>query len=205
MMTLLHSILNSHYLFWVLLAVPSRGLVADIWWEDKYYAEIMYESGTWSVIFMVVALAITPLMKISKNWRPIFWLQKRRRAIGVASFGYAALHTYFYIRFVGTLELVVLEAFDIVFLLGWIAFIMLIILALTSNQTSVRKLGRTWKPLQRMAYAALAFSFLHWWWLDQFIPELVYWTAIIAALQVMRVTFSKLNLKRRRLTSSLPQ
>ena len=165
----------------------------------------MYESGTWSVIFMAIALAITPLMRISKNWRPIFWLQKRRRAIGVASFGYAALHTYFYIRYVGSFDLVVLEAVDIAFLLGWIALLMLIVLAITSNQTSVRKLGQAWKPLQRIAYPTLAFSFLHWWWIEQFIPELIYWAAIIAALQIMRLVLPKLNLKKKRLTSSLPR
>ncbi len=204
-MNILRSVLNSHIVFWVLLAIPSRELISDIWLNDSYYAEIMYESGTWSVIFMVMALAITPIMKITKNWRPVFWLQRRRRAIGVASFGYAALHTFFYIRYVGNFELIVLEALDTAFLLGWIAFLALIVLATTSNQTSVRKLGKLWKPLQRMAYAALALSLLHWLWIDQFIPDLIVWTSIIVCLQAIRLIMAKSSPRKRRLTSSLPQ
>lgn len=204
-MNILRSILNSHYLFWFVLAFPSWHLVVDVWKADLYYAEIMYESGTWSVIFMVIALAITPLMRITGNSRIVFWLQKRRRAIGVASFGYAALHTYFYVRYVGSLELIVLEAFDTVFWLGWLGFVLLLVLAITSNQMSVRKLGRSWKPLQRTAYAALFVSLLHWWWIEQFIPSLIYWAAIIAALQVLRLIFTSFNAGRKRPTSSLPQ
>jgi sulfoxide reductase heme-binding subunit YedZ len=204
-MNILRSILNSHYLFWFVLAFPSWHLVVDVWKADLYYAEIMYESGTWSVIFMVIALAITPLMRITGNSRIVFWLQKRRRAIGVASFGFAALHTYFYVRYVGSLELIVLEAFDTVFWLGWLGFVLLLVLAMTSNQMSVRKLGRSWKLLQRTAYAALFVSLLHWWWIEQFIPSLIYWAAIIAALQVLRLIFTSFNAARKRPTSSLPQ
>ena len=202
-MKTLRVIFNSQYAFWFLLAIPSWDLVADIWWDDLYYAEIMYLSGTWSVIFMIGALAMTPLMKLTGNWWPVFWLLKRRRAIGVASFGYAALHTFFYIRQVGTLELVVLEAFDTVFWLGWLAFILLIVLAITSNQTSVRKLGRHWKTLQRLAYAGLAFSFLHWLWIDQFIPELIDWVAAIVVLQTIRLLFSIHKRKKDSSTNSL--
>ena len=204
-MKILRSIFNSHYLFWLLLALPGQHLIRDVLWPDLYYPELMYDSGSWSVIFMIAALALTPLMKLTGNWWPIFWLLQRRRAIGVASFGYAALHTFYYVRYVGNLELIILEAVELELLIGWLALVLLIVLAATSNTKSVRKLGRNWKRLQRLSYLAIGLSLLHWYWIYQFVPELTYWAAAIAALQVARVTITKWKSRDSTPTKTLPQ
>ena len=99
MLPFIKTIFNHRFFLWFILAIPAPALLADIFEKNRYYAEIMYESGLLSVQLMVLALSLTPLQKLFKNWPSIRggirWLVKRRRAIGVASFGYAALHTFF--------------------------------------------------------------------------------------------------------------
>ena len=190
-MTFLRSLLHSQELFWLLLALPSLPLLADLWWAERYYAEIMYESGLLSVQFTVLALAITPLLQLVKDWSPgrkiMLWLQKRRRAIGVTAFGYAAIHTTFYVRETGSLELVWLDIPEPELAVGWIAMVLFLVLAITSNSGSVRWLKSKWKPLQRLAYLAAAFTALHWWLIGQFQKDLLIWFVPIAVLQLVRI------------------
>jgi len=47
-------------------------------------------------------------------------------------------------------------------LTGWIALLIFLALAVTSNNTSVRRLGKSWKALHRLVYAAAILTFLHW-------------------------------------------
>jgi sulfoxide reductase heme-binding subunit YedZ len=47
-------------------------------------------------------------------------------------------------------------------LTGWIAFLVFIALAVTSNDASVRALGRTWRRLHKAVYAAAVLTYLHW-------------------------------------------
>lgn len=184
-------ILQSPYPVWLLLSVPAWPLIADIGVNERYYAEIMWESGVWSVQFLVLALAISPLTRLFSDWTafrtPSRWLLKQRRAIGVASFGYALLHTLFYVRYTGSLDLILLEATDLFLAFGWAGFLILAVLASTSNRVSVRALATRWKPLQRFAYLAAAFTALHWLWADQFLETLYWWVAITAILQILRV------------------
>ena len=45
---------------------------------------------------------------------------------------------------------------------GWLALVVMLVLAATSNDASVRRLGRRWPLLHRTVYAAAALSFVHW-------------------------------------------
>lgn len=185
---------------WILLALPAPALLADIGVNERYYAELMYESGLPAVQLMILALAITPAMWLTKNWPRVHgivrWLGKRRRYIGLAAFGYAALHTFFYIREIGSLDLVILELSEIELTTGWLAFVILLALALTSNDFSVRWMGKRWKRLQRGAYLAAAITALHWFLFDQFLNEMLWWFGLIALLQIARVLIQRLGSRR---------
>jgi len=191
MFPIIKRILNSPSSFWILLAIPAPALLADISERNRYYAEIMYESGLLSVQLMVLALSLTPLLGLLNWWRParavIRWLIQRRRAIGVASFGYAALHTFFYVRQMGSLELVVLDLSEKELAIGWVAFAILLALGLTSNTFSLRLLGKRWKQLQRWAYGAALLTALHWFWVNQFLNELLIWFLPLILLQTIRI------------------
>ena len=72
-------------------------------------------------------------------------------------------------------------------LTGWLAFAIFLPLALTSNDASVRMLGRSWKRLHRAVYAAAVLSFAHWI-LEAFDPAVAYaHLAVLAAIQSARL------------------
>ena len=87
---------------------------------------------------------------------------RRRRYLGVAAFVYATLHTLFYLIAEGTLQHVLAEALELGIWTGWAAFLIFIPLAATSNDWSVRRLARNWKPLQRWVYPAATLTLVHW-------------------------------------------
>ena len=190
MLSKIQSFLNALPLTWLILALPAIPFVKEIFVNERYYAEIMYETGLLAVQFTVLALAVTPLMRLFRRWniamRFIRWFLQRRRAIGIAAFGYALLHTYFYVRELGSLELVILDLEEWYLLTGWLAFVIFLALALTSNAISVKRLGRNWKILQRGAYLAAGFTALHWYLVGQFQMQLLVWFLPIALLQLTR-------------------
>ena len=190
-MSLAARLIQSRFLLWVLLTLPALPLLKDFIWRERYYAEIMYESGVWSVELLVLTLSITPitflLKRLAFGQKIALWLLQRRRYFGVASFGFALIHTYFYIREVGDPFNIWLEAFDPEFLFGWLAFLLMLMLALTSNQWATRTLGRNWKRLQRLVYPASALVLLHWLWFDQFLDVALLWFGILAVMKLVQI------------------
>jgi sulfoxide reductase heme-binding subunit YedZ len=109
----------------------------------------------------MLTLAVTPLrlMFPSAGWTG--WLMRRRRYIGVAAFGYAALHTGVYLQRLGAFGALA-EAAEPGLLTAWLAIAVFVPLAGTSNDWAVRKLRRAWKRLHRWVYAAAVLTFAHW-------------------------------------------
>ena len=68
MIRLLKNALNSPYAAWLVLFLPAPNLISALLEDNRYYAEIMYESGTLATQLMILALAITPLMRLSRGW-----------------------------------------------------------------------------------------------------------------------------------------
>lgn len=199
MIDVLKQTLNSRYLVWLVLFLPSCPILAELWHHERYYAEIMYESGLLATQLTILALAITPLLRISGSWKPVqnllLWLQKRRRAIGVSAFGYATLHTLFYLREIGSLELVFLELEEPSLAIGWLAYLMMLVLAATSNTFSTRNLGPNWKKLQRTSHIVAIALFLHWWLIDQFLIQMWIWFVPLFALQMVRIAKARLRVR----------
>lgn len=137
------------------------------------YGEVIHETGDWSVGLLFLALAITPIGKIAPTRGWLALLRFHRRAIGVASFAYAALHTVTYLERKWGADLILTEGSKLDIATGWLALAIFLALAITSNNRSVRKLGKSWKKLHRLAYLATALVFLHWI-LTAFEPQLAY-------------------------------
>jgi methionine sulfoxide reductase heme-binding subunit len=123
---------------------------------------ITHFTGDWAIRFLVITLAITPLRRVT-GWNPIIRL---RRMLGLFSFFYATLHflTWFvldwFFNFRQMAEDVVMRPF---ITLGMATFVMLLALALTSTQNSIRRLGRKWTQLHRLIYLATGTALLHFW------------------------------------------
>lgn len=149
-------------LIWALLALPA-GYIAVLQVTDQLsYGETIQLSGQWSVGFLCMVLLVTPLKQLLPGRKEVKILLRHRRALGVASFGYALLHTVVYLEKKWPAGLVLKEGQDPSLLTGWVAFLVFLALAVTSNNISVQKLGYRWKTLHRSVYAAAALIFAHW-------------------------------------------
>lgn len=145
---------------------------------------ITWSTGLWTLVFLCITLAVTPLRKLSG----INALQRFRRMLGLYAFFYATLHFITYIWFDKWFDLAEV-AKDIgkrpFITVGFAAFVLLILLAATSPRAAVRKLGRRWQTLHRAVYAIGSLAILHFWWMkaakhDLALPKL--YGAIMLAL-----------------------
>jgi sulfoxide reductase heme-binding subunit YedZ len=142
--------------------------------------------GLWALRFLVVGLAVTPL-------RQSFGINflRYRRAVGLLAFYYAALHLVTYVVLDQGLDLYAIWA-DIVkrpyITIGMLGFGLLVPLAITSNNTMVRRLGgQAWSKLHRLVYVAVAAAAIHFILVvKSWPPEPLVYAALITLLLLYR-------------------
>ncbi len=158
------SFLKSRPALWLILALP--GLWMSWRWiatPDAYgYGHAIGDSGDWAAWLLLLTLAVTPIRLAFRKRKWAAWLMRRRRDLGVASFGYAAFHTGIYLWKKASFSAVLAEASEAYLLAGWLAFALFVPLAVTSNDIATRALKRSWKTLHRLVYPAAVLVFLHW-------------------------------------------
>ena len=151
-------------------------------------AEALNRLGLLTLIFLILALAMTPLRAIF-GWT---WPLRVRRMLGLFAFFYAALHFTTYVAldqgfaFRAVLKDVLKRRFIFV---GFAAFLLLIPLAITSTSAMVRRLGfRTWQRLHRLAYLATILGVIHFVWrVKKDVSEPAVYGAVLAVLLGFRV------------------
>ncbi|MEE3915174.1 protein-methionine-sulfoxide reductase heme-binding subunit MsrQ [Pseudomonas viridiflava] len=143
--------------------------------------------GLGALILLLITLAMTPLQKLS-GWP--FWIVVRRQ-LGLWCFAYVVLHMTMYTLFVLGLDFgqlgveLVKRPYIIV---GALAFLCLLVLAVTSNRYSQRRLGARWKKLHRLVYVILGFGLLHMFWIVRAdLKEWALYAAIGAGLLLLRI------------------
>ena len=177
---------------WVLkplLFVASLSPVAWLVWaaltgnlSANPLSDLTNETGVWTLRFVCVTLAITPIRKLT-GWNPVI---RFRRMTGLFAFFYGTLHFLTYViadRFAGldftahgmfTLQtardLVASVGEDIYkrpfITVGFTAWSLMVPLAATSTAGMIRRLGgRRWNRLHRLVYATAMLGVLHYWWL----------------------------------------
>ncbi len=158
---------------------------------------ITHETGSWALYLLCITLAITPLRHLS-GWN---WLVRLRRMLGLYTFFYALLHFTAFLWFDHFFDLeemwrdVLKRPFITV---GFIAFVLLIPLALTSNDASIRRLGRRWKQLHRAIYLIAPLAVLHFWWMKagkNDLAEPLLFAVIVAVLLVARLIYRRRSLR----------
>ncbi len=170
---------TAKYAVWAALAAPALHILYRYVADTMSYGQVIHETGDWSVGLLFVALAVTPLGRIAARSAWLGFLRFHRRALGVASFGYAALHTIVYLERKWGADLILTESLKPEIATGWFALLIYVLLAITSNNLSVRRLGRKWKTLHRTVYVSAALVFAHWI-LTSFNSKLAY--AVLIAL-----------------------
>ena len=180
-------ILNSKSFLWLILALPALWMLNAWRTGDLFYGEILHVTGEFSARLMMLAMATTPFRLMFPNAGWPNWLLQRRRYYGIASFGYAFMHTLVYLDRKRDLSLILEEGADFALWTGWLALIVFAMLAATSNDASVRVLRRTWKKLHRYIYPAALLVFAHWIFAAfDFVPGLVHF-AILLSLEAYRL------------------
>ena len=123
---------------------------------------IVHQIGQWALGFLILVLAVTPLRLLN-----LVNLVAVRRRIGLAVFVYAFLHIFMYLLLMLGLEFDELGA-DIqkrpYILIGFLAFLLLIPMAVTSTKSWKKRLKKNWKPLHRLVYVVALLVLLHLWW-----------------------------------------
>lgn len=122
------------------------------------------ETGEWAIRLLILSLAITPLRYLL-NWPYAF---RFRRMIGLFAYFYVCMHLLVFLMFLlqwewGAIGREIAERPFIT--IGFGGFVLLTLLALTSFNAAQRKLGRNWKRLHRLAYAASILGVMHVIWI----------------------------------------
>lgn len=179
---------------WLRPAVYTLGMLPAAWafslaLTDQLGADPMKTLerflGLWSLRFIVLGLAITPLRRFGGPS-----LLRYRRAIGLLAFFYAALHLTVYAALDQGFDIAAITR-DLIkrpyIMAGMAAFAILVPLAITSNNAMIRRLGPTWNRLHRWVYAAVALAAVHFLLLVKAWPaEPIIYATLIAALLVIR-------------------
>jgi len=126
---------------------------------------ITRSTGVWTLRFMLLTLAVTPL-RVWSGWNDVI---RVRRMLGLFAFFYGSLHLVTYVwldQFFDWAAIVKDVAKRPFITAGFSAYVLLVPLALTSTAAMIRRLGgRTWRRLHRLAYVAAAVGIVHYWWL----------------------------------------
>lgn len=149
---------------------------------------ITHATGDWTLRFLLITLAVTPLRRILR----LPELIRFRRMLGLFAFFYACLHftTYIWLdKFFDMSEIwkdVLKRRFITV---GFAAFMLLIPLAITSTNGWIHRLGgKRWQGLHRLIYFCAIFGVIHYYWLvkSAVIRPLTY-GAVLAVLLLFRI------------------
>jgi sulfoxide reductase heme-binding subunit YedZ len=159
---------------------------------------ITRSTGTWTITFLCMTLAMSPLQWITGFSQ---WVQLRK-TLGLFTFFYGFLHfTIWYwldhdFNFTAMISDVIKRPF---ITMGFIALLIMSLLAITSNQTAMRLLGGKWKTLHRFIYLIAILAVIHYFWHKEgkrdFLVVYIY-TGIIFSLLFIRIPLIKRFIKK---------
>ena len=145
------------------LFVPAILLLEAVWQGGlgpKPWQEATRDIGTWTIRLLLISLAVTPARQVLRQPR----IGELRRMIGVACFAYAMLHLFLY---AGDLAFdwakVVSEIIRRIYLtIGFVALLGLGVLAATSTDGMLRRLGGpAWRRLHRLVHPIAVLALVH--------------------------------------------
>jgi sulfoxide reductase heme-binding subunit YedZ len=163
---------------------------------------LQLETGIWTLRFLIITLAITPARRLT-GWHRII---QYRRMLGLFAFLYGTLHFLSYLALdqlfslEGILDDVAKRPFITA---GFVAFISMVPLAITSTKGWIRRLGRRWQVLHRLVYVAAVAGAVHYIWkVKVVIGPPVYYAVIVAVLLVFRIAWTLRGARRVRRPTS---
>lgn len=146
-------------------------------------------TGTWALVFLMFTLSMTPL----RQWLGLNAFSQLRRMLGLFMFFYACLHIVTYVWLDHWFDPNEISK-DIIkhpyVLVGFLAFVMSIPLAVTSTKNMMKRLGGRWKVLHRLIYLIAVLAVLHFLWLvkKDHTEPLIY-AGVFFLLVALRITY----------------
>lgn len=180
-------------LVFVLALVPFAILLLRIFQNNlgpDPVQELSLKTGEWTLRFLIIALAMTPLRRITAHVE----FTRHRRMLGLFALFYATLHLAVWLVFLLEFRWVAMaeEIFERPYItVGFSAYLILLALGLTSPRVMVRKLGKNWKRLHKLVYVAAVLGVVHLLWILRLdIGPAVFYGALVALLLGYRAWFS---------------
>lgn len=182
------------------VAIWVVGLAPPIWLTTALFRRtlginpvetIILVEGRWTLVFLIATLAVTPIRRLT-GWNRIVQL---RRLLGLFAFFHACVH---FLSYVGidhffALSIIVEDVLERRYITaGFTALVLLVPLAVTSTKGWIRRLGKRWQRLHRLAYVAAALGVLHFYWkvkADTFWPLVA--AVTLAGLFAVRLYYRK--------------
>lgn len=180
---------------WLRILVGMGALVPLAWlawdyWQGLLFIdpvrEITTRTGKTALILLLLTLAVTPIMML------LGWKRgaRMRRALGLYASFYTSLHFFTFIgldyRFdLGLIQRAILDQRYV--LAGTAAGLLMLPLAVTSTKGWQKRLGKNWKRLHRLVYAAGVLAVLHFLWLVKDAREPLRYATAVAILLAFRL------------------
>jgi methionine sulfoxide reductase heme-binding subunit len=172
-------------------------------------SDLTNETGVWTLRFVCITLAITPLRRLT-GWNQVI---KVRRMTGLFAFFYGTLHFLTYVivdRFASldfpdglvifawsTARHLSASVWDDIYkrpfiTVGFTAWLSMVPLALTSTAAMIRRLGgRRWNLLHRLVYGTGVLAVVHYWWLVKAdVRHPIAYGIVVGALLAIRMFWS---------------
>jgi sulfoxide reductase heme-binding subunit YedZ len=168
------------------------------------FQEVTFRTGKAAIVLLMLCLSVTPVNTVF-GFKQVIPL---RKPLGNYAFMYAAFHFSIFIIDNGIIgnSLDLMAIYEATFekrfaLVGFAAFMILLPLAITSNQWSMRQLRKNWKRLHRLVYGAGVLAVIHFIWLvkSDIREPLLYgaWLTLLLALRIPAVRGYVVNLRTR--------
>jgi sulfoxide reductase heme-binding subunit YedZ len=178
---------------WLLCLLPFARLVY-FGFTDNLGANpvefVEHSTGIWAFVILLVTLSMTPIRLITGQ----VWHIQLRRMLGLFMFFYASLHiiTYVWLDFAFIWEDIYKDVIKHPrILVGFIAFMLTIPLAVTSNSYMIKRLKTNWKKLHQSIYLISILVALHYLLLvKKDVTEPIYYAAVLTLLLGIRVYFN---------------
>jgi sulfoxide reductase heme-binding subunit YedZ len=148
--------------------------------------DIILRTGKWTLIFLMLSLAVTPLNKLF-GWKQLIPL---RKPLGLYAFLYVSIHllTFVWLDYGLDLAFIVDGIFEQPYVLvGFTAYLLLIPLAATSTKWAMRKLGKNWKRLHKLVYLIGVLGIVHFFWLVKVYDRPLMYGSVMALLLLTRI------------------
>ncbi len=178
----------------------ATGLAPILWLATGFFQrslgvnpveKIIHVQGRWTLVFLLATLAVTPIRRLA-GWNRIIQV---RRLLGLFAFAHACIH---FLAYAGMDQLFALSYIleDILdrryITAGFAGLVLMVPLAVTSTKGWIRRLGKRWQRLHRLAYVSAGLGVLHYFWKvkgDTFWPLAAALT--LAGLFAVRVAYRK--------------